>query len=245
MTTSTPTPTDDPVPGSWGSRSCSATPGWRSPPTGPPRSSPRSTRSTSRAGCRRTGQGASRSARTPTTCRATTPPSRTGSPRRRAAAPRSPTAGSRHRSWPRSPRPRKEGDGERGRAAGAGIRARASGTEVLRNRDFGDLTPAEREHLRRLIALLDRSCRARLTPAATVPARCHRRPPHPARHRCATRASRASCTATTARAGRARWCCSSTSRAPWSPTPTRCCVSPTSWCAARPARSRPSPSAPG
>ena len=34
------------------------------------------------------------------------------------------------------------------------IRARASGTEVLRNRDFGDLTPAEREHLRRLIALL-------------------------------------------------------------------------------------------
>lgn len=34
------------------------------------------------------------------------------------------------------------------------IRAQASSTEMLRNRDFGDLTPAEREHLRRLIALL-------------------------------------------------------------------------------------------
>ncbi|WP_226369999.1 vWA domain-containing protein [Pseudonocardia oceani] len=32
--------------------------------------------------------------------------------------------------------------------------ARASGNEVLRNRDLGELTPAEREHLRRLLALL-------------------------------------------------------------------------------------------
>jgi len=34
------------------------------------------------------------------------------------------------------------------------LRARASGTELLRNRDVGELTPAEREHLRRLLALL-------------------------------------------------------------------------------------------
>ncbi|GAA3247262.1 VWA domain-containing protein [Pseudonocardia petroleophila] len=32
--------------------------------------------------------------------------------------------------------------------------ARASGNEVLRNRDLAELTPAEREHLRRLLALL-------------------------------------------------------------------------------------------
>jgi uncharacterized protein with von Willebrand factor type A (vWA) domain len=34
------------------------------------------------------------------------------------------------------------------------LQARASGTETLRNRDVGELTPAEREHLRRLMALL-------------------------------------------------------------------------------------------
>jgi uncharacterized protein with von Willebrand factor type A (vWA) domain len=34
------------------------------------------------------------------------------------------------------------------------IRARASGAEVLRNRDLAELTPAEREHLRTLLALL-------------------------------------------------------------------------------------------
>jgi uncharacterized protein with von Willebrand factor type A (vWA) domain len=34
------------------------------------------------------------------------------------------------------------------------IHARASGTELLRNRDLGELSPAEREHLRRLLALL-------------------------------------------------------------------------------------------
>ena len=34
------------------------------------------------------------------------------------------------------------------------INARASGTEILRHRDLGELTPAEREHLHRLLALL-------------------------------------------------------------------------------------------
>ena len=34
------------------------------------------------------------------------------------------------------------------------LHARASGTELLRNRDLGELSPAEREHLRRLLALL-------------------------------------------------------------------------------------------
>ncbi|GEL20498.1 vWA domain-containing protein [Pseudonocardia asaccharolytica] len=37
---------------------------------------------------------------------------------------------------------------------GPEIRATASGTEVLRHRDLGELSPAEREHLRRLLALL-------------------------------------------------------------------------------------------
>ena len=40
-----------------------------------------------------------------------------------------------------------DGDGPR-------LQARASGTEVLRHRDVGELSPAEREHLRRLLALL-------------------------------------------------------------------------------------------
>jgi uncharacterized protein with von Willebrand factor type A (vWA) domain len=34
------------------------------------------------------------------------------------------------------------------------VRATATGTEVLRHRDLGELTPLEREHLRRLLALL-------------------------------------------------------------------------------------------
>jgi uncharacterized protein with von Willebrand factor type A (vWA) domain len=34
------------------------------------------------------------------------------------------------------------------------VHARASGTEVLRNRDVAELSPAEREHLRRLLSLL-------------------------------------------------------------------------------------------
>ncbi|MDT7708578.1 MAG: uncharacterized protein QOG20_4185 [Pseudonocardiales bacterium] len=34
------------------------------------------------------------------------------------------------------------------------VHARASGSEVLRNRDLAELTPSEREHLRRLLALL-------------------------------------------------------------------------------------------
>jgi uncharacterized protein len=39
-------------------------------------------------------------------------------------------------------------------SSGRQLHARASGAEVLRNRDVGELTPAEREHLRRLLALL-------------------------------------------------------------------------------------------
>ena len=38
--------------------------------------------------------------------------------------------------------------------AGPELHARASGAEVLRNRDVAELTPAEREHLRRLLDLL-------------------------------------------------------------------------------------------
>jgi uncharacterized protein with von Willebrand factor type A (vWA) domain len=44
-----------------------------------------------------------------------------------------------------------EGDDDSGQPQ---IHARASGSEVLRNRDLGELSPAEREHLRRLLALL-------------------------------------------------------------------------------------------
>ncbi|HWM58214.1 MAG TPA: VWA domain-containing protein [Pseudonocardia sp.] len=44
-----------------------------------------------------------------------------------------------------------DGDGEE---PGSQLRARASGSEVLRNRDVAELSPVEREHLRRLLALL-------------------------------------------------------------------------------------------
>ncbi len=51
-----------------------------------------------------------------------------------------------------SPRdPSDEGDDE---SDSPQVHARASGAEVLRNRDLAELTPAEREHLRRLLALL-------------------------------------------------------------------------------------------
>ena len=44
-----------------------------------------------------------------------------------------------------------DGDDE---GPGSQLRARASGSEVLRNRDVAELSPVEREHLRRLLALL-------------------------------------------------------------------------------------------
>jgi uncharacterized protein with von Willebrand factor type A (vWA) domain len=44
--------------------------------------------------------------------------------------------------------------GESADEGGPQLHARASGTEVLRNRDIAELTPVEREHLRRLLALL-------------------------------------------------------------------------------------------
>jgi len=47
--------------------------------------------------------------------------------------------------------PSAEGDDDRDTPQ---VHARASGSEVLRNRDLAELTPGEREHLRRLLALL-------------------------------------------------------------------------------------------
>jgi uncharacterized protein len=48
-----------------------------------------------------------------------------------------------------------EGSDESGEdGPGTRLHARASGAEVLRHRDVAELTPAEREHLRRLLALL-------------------------------------------------------------------------------------------
>lgn len=51
-----------------------------------------------------------------------------------------------------TPSPREDGD--EGSGDPPTVHARASGNEVLRNRDLAELTPAEREHLRRLLALL-------------------------------------------------------------------------------------------
>jgi len=48
------------------------------------------------------------------------------------------------------PDPHRAGDGPQGRE----LAARASGAEILRHRDVSDLSPVEREHLRRLLALL-------------------------------------------------------------------------------------------
>jgi uncharacterized protein with von Willebrand factor type A (vWA) domain len=50
--------------------------------------------------------------------------------------------------------PEDAGTGEEEDSESSQIHARASGTEILRNRDLGELTPVEREHLRRLMALL-------------------------------------------------------------------------------------------
>ncbi|MHA6624177.1 vWA domain-containing protein [Pseudonocardia sichuanensis] len=46
------------------------------------------------------------------------------------------------------------GGGEEESTESPQIHARASGTEILRHRDLGELSPAEREHLRRLLAML-------------------------------------------------------------------------------------------
>ncbi|ANY07125.1 vWA domain-containing protein [Pseudonocardia sp. HH130630-07] len=50
--------------------------------------------------------------------------------------------------------PGREGAGSGDEDGGPQIRAAATGTEVLRSRDLGELSPAEREHLRRLMTLL-------------------------------------------------------------------------------------------
>src|SRR5690348_14876556 len=70
------------------------------------------------------------------------------------------------------------GEGQDDGGDGPDLAARASADEVLRHRDVADLTPAEREHLRRLFALL--------VPATPLrPARRRRPSPsgsvHPAR----------------------------------------------------------------
>jgi uncharacterized protein with von Willebrand factor type A (vWA) domain len=100
-----------------------------------------------------------------------------------------------------------EGEGESDPTT---IRARASGAEVLRHRDLAELTPAEREHLRKLLALL--------------------RPDPPKRpsRRCATAVRCARCCTATGPGAPARSCCWWTSPGRWSPTPTRSCASRTS-----------------
>ncbi|BBG05053.1 MULTISPECIES: vWA domain-containing protein [Pseudonocardia] len=50
--------------------------------------------------------------------------------------------------------PGREGSGDDDTDDGPQIKAAATGTEVLRNRDLAELSPAEREHLRRLMTLL-------------------------------------------------------------------------------------------
>ncbi|GAA1387077.1 VWA domain-containing protein [Pseudonocardia kongjuensis] len=50
--------------------------------------------------------------------------------------------------------PGREGSGDDDTEDGPQIKAAATGTEVLRSRDLAELSPAEREHLRRLMALL-------------------------------------------------------------------------------------------
>jgi uncharacterized protein len=50
--------------------------------------------------------------------------------------------------------PSEQGESEDDGESGPHIRAMASGTEVLRHRDLSELTTVEREHLRRLLALL-------------------------------------------------------------------------------------------
>ncbi|MEJ8281044.1 vWA domain-containing protein [Pseudonocardia spirodelae] len=49
---------------------------------------------------------------------------------------------------------REGGEDESDDADGPQIKAAATGAEILRNRDLGELSPAEREHLRRLMTLL-------------------------------------------------------------------------------------------
>ena len=53
-----------------------------------------------------------------------------------------------------TPPARESADGEDEDGPPPLVHAHASGSEVLRNRDLAELTPAEREHLRRLLALL-------------------------------------------------------------------------------------------
>ena len=113
---------------------------------------------------------------------------------------------------PRTPRlstmlPSGTGDGIDGDDSGPQIRASASGTEVLRHHDLGELSITERAHLRALLALLrpdppTRPSRRRSPPAAgprTPGARCARR--------CAPTASCACSPAATGPRGPARSCC--------------------------------------
>jgi uncharacterized protein with von Willebrand factor type A (vWA) domain len=126
--------------------------------------------------------------------------------------------------------------------------ARASRQEVLRHRDVAELTPAEREEIARLFALLTPRVAPRMTRDTSrrlegwsiwnAPcAACSRRA-----------ASRVSWPGAPGAQSHGGWCCSSMSAAPWRPTPTRCCASPTRPCALRrstPRSSRSAPDSPG
>ena len=69
------------------------------------------------------------------------------------------------------------------------LAAQASADEVLRHRDVGEMTVAEREHLRRLFALLRPGHPdAPGAAAAAQPARAPSTPPAPCGERCATAA---------------------------------------------------------
>jgi uncharacterized protein with von Willebrand factor type A (vWA) domain len=122
-----------------------------------------------------------------------------------------------------------------------GVALNASDREVLRHRDVARLTQAERDEVRRLLALLEpvgplRRSR-RFAPA--------RRGPIDAQRSCfAAAVNRPACSATRTGGGRAAWSCCSTSAVPWPPMPTPCCASPTSRFAGAPGP-RSSRSAPG
>lgn len=127
---------------------------------------------------------------------------------------------------------------ELGDSAGAGghnndedaVRAAASATELLRHRDLAELPPGERALLSGLFARLSpRSPRRR---ARRHTAWHHGQVDGPAtlRRHLRTMGEPGPVACVGADSATAKWCCSSTSPAPWGPTPTRCCGWPTATC---------------
>ena len=100
-----------------------------------------------------TGPAGSRCAAAPTTSTATTPPSPRTSPARRPRAGRAVEPAARQQLAATAPLEPGSGDGDDD-AETPDLAAQASADEVLRHRDVAELTVAEREHLRRLFALL-------------------------------------------------------------------------------------------